>query len=91
MRGLSVSSLTSAGGTAGAAGAAGAWSLTFLIQVRMNSWKRSLFGIGTGAGAGSGLGDAGPYAGRLKASLSRRVEGIAGSGEWSEERSGERT
>ncbi len=81
MRSLSVSSFASAAGTAGAAGAAGAWSLTLLIQIRMNSWKKSLFDAGARAGADSGPRDAGPGAGRLMASLLRRVEGIVESGE----------
>ena len=75
MRGLSPSSLASAG----AVGAAGAWSLS--IKVLMNSWKRSLFGGATGAGAGTGPGaisgpGAGLRAGRLVAGLPRQTGGI---------------
>ncbi len=82
-------SLTFAAGAGGAAGATRAWSLTLSIQVRMNFWKRSSFGVGAGAGAGSGSEDTGPCAGCLKGSLPQRAGGIAGSGEWSKERSGE--
>ncbi len=71
-------SLASTSG-AGAAGAAGAWARTLLIQVRMNFWKRSLFG-GAGArvsaGTGPGAEASGPRAGRLMAGLPRRVRGI---------------
>ncbi len=78
MKGLSVSSLASAGGAAGVAMAAGAWSRTLSIQVRMNSWKRS---FGAGAGAGPGAGASGPRAGRLMAGFLRRAGGILESGE----------
>ncbi len=80
MRGLSVSSLASAARAAGATRVGGAWSLTFSIQVRMNSWKRSLFGARIGERAGSGPGDAGPRAGRLMAGFPRRAGGIVESG-----------
>ncbi len=70
MKGLLTSSLASAARTTGA------WSLTFLIQVRINSWKRSLFGIGAGVGArASGVG-----AGHLRAGLPQRARGMVESG-----------
>ncbi len=76
MRGLSTLFLTSTSGAAGAAGAVRAWSLTFLIQDAMNSWKRSLFGAGVGAGVDSTPGDVRPYAGRLRAGLLWQAGGI---------------
>ncbi len=64
---------------AGAAEVAGAWSLTVLIQVRINSWKRSLFGAGAGVGVGSGPRDTKPCMGRLRAGLPQRAGGIVKS------------
>ncbi len=81
MRGLLVSSFASATGAAKTVGAAGAWSLTFSIQVRINSWKKSLFGVGVGIGADSGLG-----AGALMAGLPRQTRGIVERWRWSGER-----
>ncbi len=83
-KGLSVLSLASTSG-AEAVVAAGAWARTLLIQVRMNSWKRSLFSVGAGVGSKPGDGlrprSARLGVGRLKAGLSRWVRGIVGSGE----------
>ncbi len=77
---MSVSSFAFAAEAVWADGAAGVWSLTFSIQVRMNSWKRSLCGARVGVGVGSGPGDAGPGAGHLMAGLPQRAGSIVENG-----------
>ncbi len=71
------------------AGATGAWAQTFLIQVRINSWKKSLFGAGAGVGLGSedGLkpGGSGLKVERVKAGLPWWAKGIVERREQSRE------
>ncbi len=95
-RGLLILFLASISG-AGAVGAVGVWARTLSIQVRMKSWKRSLFDVG--AGASSRPGDnLRPRGIRLrveclKASLPWQARGIVKSRKRraeSGERSGER-